>query len=163
MLRFIMSLTDMQLNTGEYVSQQFTPTLLHDPIGTQEVFVIDYASIWGYIYIELTYRNDVIIPIYLFPPHQVPMLGVFMVSALFSSCFHKIQPVRFTGGFLEGESFITIFYIRCQRVSEVGYVFCWRHLFFFILDQIRQTNICSLEYELVGRYVHRLKEVNYTK
>ena len=115
-----MSLTDMQLNTGEYVSQQFTPTLLHDPIGTQEVFVIDYASIWGYIYIESTYRNYFIITIYLLPPDQGPMLVIFVGTDLFTSCIKKIQSIRLTGGLLEYESFIISFYIRGRRVSEVG-------------------------------------------
>ena len=48
-----------------------------------------------------------------------------MGTHIFTNFLHKFQPFRLTGGFIESEGLITTFYIRVQRVGEVGGIVWW--------------------------------------
>ena len=62
------------------------------------------------------------------------MLVILIRTNIISKSLQKVQPVRMTGGFLEGESIIYCLYIGIQGVSEVGKT-VWKGLGrFFMVD-----------------------------
>ena len=86
-----------------------------------------------------------------------------MCIYLLNHCLHKVQPLRLTGGFLEGEGIITCLYFGRKSVSEVGNI-VWRGLVYFVMvDKLGRKTLCLWNNGLVVRNGHRYKEVNEAK
>ena len=91
------------------------------------------------------------------------MLVIFIFTYFLPNHLHKVQPVRLTGGFLEGEDIITCLYIGIQGVSEVEGIL-WRRLgSFFMVKELGCKYCCFWENGLGERHGHIFKEVNEAK
>ena len=50
------------------------------------------------------------------------MLVIFMSTYFLPHSLHKSQPSRFTVGFLEDEGLISLFCVKEEGVSKIGYI-----------------------------------------
>ena len=72
-------------------------------MGAWAGFVFGDPTIWGPLYLEVPYRNGDILTIQLSPSNQGPVIVLLMSTYLLPHILHKVQPIRLTVGFIEGE------------------------------------------------------------